>query len=69
MMKFWLIAFFFAPNGDYMGKRVIAYENEVRCLQAMDYIRPPKKSWTVQMECVSDDHYMGRKKDLGVEYD
>lgn len=67
-MKFWLIIFFFS-NGEFVGKKEIAYADEARCYMAMDYIRPPQKSWTVQMECVSDDHYMGRKKDLGVEYD
>lgn len=68
-MKYWLIIFFTNVHGDYMGKREIAYENEVRCLQAMDYIRPPKKNWTTQMVCVSDDHFMGRKQDPGVPYD
>ena len=68
-MKYWLIAFFFTPNGEYAGKRVIAYEDEAHCYMAMDYIRPPKKSWTTQIVCVSDDHYNGRKQDPGVPFD
>lgn len=68
-MKFWLIAFFFAPDGEFVGKREIAYKDEATCYMAMDRIRPPKKNLTTQIVCVSDDHYMGRKKDPGVEYD
>ncbi len=68
-MKFWLIIFFVSPNGDYMGKREIAYKDEVRCYQAMEYIRPPRRSWTTQMVCVSDDHYRGRKQDKNIPYD
>ena len=68
-MKYWLIIFFLQPNGEFVGKREIAYENEVRCLQAKDYIRPPRKELIVQMVCVSDDHYRGIKQDPGVPYD
>jgi len=68
-MKFWLIIFFIAPNGEFMGKREIAYADEAQCYIAMDYIRPPVRSWTTQMVCVSDDHYMGRKQDKNVPYD
>jgi hypothetical protein len=67
-VKFWLIIFFFS-NGEFVGKKEIAYEDEAKCYLAMDYIRPPKKHWVTQMQCVSDDHFMGRKKDEGVDYD
>lgn len=68
-MKFWLIAFFFTPNGEFVGKREIAYKDEATCYIAMEYVRPPRKSWTTEMVCVSDDHYSGRKQDPGVPYD
>lgn len=67
-MKFWLIIFFFS-NGEFVDKREIAYKDEATCYMAMDHIRPKKKHWVTQMVCVSDDHFMGRKKDPGVEYD
>lgn len=68
-MKYWLIIFFLDPNGEFVGKREIAYKNEVKCYTAMEYIKPPRKDWTVQMLCVSDDHHSGRKQDPGVPYD
>lgn len=68
-MKFWLIMFFLTPDGEFVGKREIAYKDEVTCYTAMDYVRPPRKDLTIQMVCVSDDHFMGRKQDPGVAYD
>ena len=68
-MKYWLIIFFFAPNGEFYGKLEIAYIDEASCYIAMDSIRPPRKELRTQMHCVSDDHYMGRKQDPGVPYD
>lgn len=68
-MKFWLIVWFFAPGGDFVGKREIAYKDEATCYMAMDSIRPPKKQYVTQMFCVSDDHFRGRKVDLGIPLD
>lgn len=68
-MKYWLIIFFLYPNGEFAGKREIAYKDEATCYIAMDYIRPPRKNLTTKMVCVSDDHFMGRKQDPGVAYD
>ena len=68
-MKYWLIIWFFAPGGDFVGKREIAYKDEASCYIAMDAIRPPKKNYTTQMFCVSDDHFRGRKVDPGVPLD
>lgn len=67
-MKYWLIIFFFS-NGEFVSKREIAYKDEATCYMAMDHVRPPKKHYVTQMVCVSDDHFMGRKKDPGVDYD
>ena len=68
-MKFWLIAFFLTTDGEFVSKREIAYKDEAACYVAMDSIRPPKKNLITRIVCVSDDHYMGRKQDPGVEYD
>lgn len=68
-MKFWLIIMFFTPNGDFAGKREIAYEDEASCYIAMDGIRPPRRNLLTQMVCVSDDHYQGRKQDKNKRYD
>ena len=68
-MMYWLIIFFIAPNGDYLGKREIKYKDEATCYIAMDNIQPPRKSVALQMICVSDDHHSGRKQDPGVDYD
>jgi hypothetical protein len=71
-MKFWLIAFFLTPDGEFISKREIAYKDKATCYTAMDLVRAPKNlknEIIVQVVCVSDDHFMGRKKDSGVEYD
>ena len=68
-MKYWLIIFFLTPQGEFVGKREIAYKDEASCYAAMDYIRSPRRAGRIQMHCVSDDHFMGRKQDPGVPYD
>ena len=68
-MKYWLIAFFFDTHGQFVGKREIAFKDEATCYIAMDSARAPNRSWTIQLQCVSDDHHSGRKKDPGVDYD
>lgn len=71
-MKFWLIAFFLTPDGEFVSKREIAYKDETACYMAMDHIRIPKnskKATIIRAVCVSDDHFRGRKKDPGVKYD
>lgn len=67
-MKFWLIIFFLTPDGDFVGKREIAYKDEATCYMAMEGVRS-RKGLIVQMVCVSDDHYTGKKQDPGVAYD
>lgn len=68
-MKYWLIIMFFTPDGEFAGKREIAYKDEATCYMAMDGIRAPRRNLHIQMQCVSNDHYMGRKQDLSVLYD
>jgi hypothetical protein len=65
-VKFWLIVFFFTPQGEFVGKKEIAYKDKASCYLAMDKVKVKQRA---QMVCVSDDHYMGRKQDPGVPYD
>ena len=67
-MKFWLIISLL-QNGEYIKVREIAYQDEATCYMMMEPIARQYKKVTVQMVCVSDDHYMGRKQDPGVPYD
>ena len=68
-MKFWLIVFLLQPNGEFISKREIAYPDEATCYMMMEPVARQYKKVTVQMVCVSDDHFMGRKQDPGVAYD
>ena len=43
-MKFWLIAFFLTPDGEFVSKREVAYKDEATCYIAMDSVRSPKKN-------------------------
>jgi hypothetical protein len=65
-MKYWLIIFFFTPSGEFITKKEIQYKDEASCYLAMDRVKTNK---IAQMVCVSDDHFMGRKQDPGVDYD
>ncbi len=68
-MKFWLIIFFLTPEGEFIKKREIAYPDEATCYMMMEPVARKYKKSTVQMICVSNDHYTGRKQDPGVPYD
>jgi hypothetical protein len=65
-MKFWLIVFIMSSNGTYLGKTVTPYVSKPACEQAARAIRGEPK---LEIRCVSDDHYSGRKQDPGVPYD
>jgi hypothetical protein len=65
-MKFWLLIFFLTPEGEFISKKEIAYNDEASCYLAMNKVKVKR---IAQMVCVSDDHYMGRKQDPGVDYD
>lgn len=67
-MKFWLIIFLL-QNGEYTKVREVAYPDEATCYMMMEPMARQYTKQTVQMVCVSDDHYMGRKQDPGVPYD
>jgi hypothetical protein len=65
-MKFWLLIFFLTPEGEFISKKESPYKDKASCYVAMDKV---KVKQIAQMVCVSDDHYMGRKQDTGVDYD
>ncbi len=64
-MKYWLIIFFFSPQGDYLDKKEIATLSKEECIFWGKKVVGP----TVKTACVSDDHFQGIKKDPDVEYD
>jgi hypothetical protein len=70
-MKYWLIVFLFDVNGEFQAKDIYEAVNLQQCEKfAGDYARAHiNTKMSMQMHCVSDDHYMGRSKDAGVDYD
>ena len=65
-MKFWLIIFFLTPEGEFVSKKEISYQDKTSCYSAMGKIKFKQRT---EIVCVSDDHYSGRKQDPGVPYD
>lgn len=63
-MKYWLIVFFFTPQGEYIDKRAILTLSQEDCSYWQQKIKDPAVA-----VCVSDDHYNGIEKDANVEYD
>jgi hypothetical protein len=70
-MSFWLLVFLFTQDGEFVSKDIYEAANKEQCEQfAADYTKKIINTKTmVQFHCVSDDHYMGRKQDEGVDYD
>lgn len=70
-MKFWLIVFLFTPEGEFMAKDVYEAANKEQCVAfAGDVVKTLiNTQLQAQFHCVSDDHYMGREQDEGVDYD
>lgn len=70
-MKFWLVAFLFSPEGEFLAKDIYEIESYEQCeTMASNYAKVHINSkMMVQLHCVSDDHYSGRKQDEGVDYD
>ena len=70
-MSYWLIVFLFTTEGEFVAKDVYETASKEQCEQfAGDVTRTIINSPILaQFHCVSDDHYMGRKKDEGVDYD
>jgi hypothetical protein len=70
-MKFWLLVFLFTQDGQFMAKDVYETANKAQCIEfagqvGMNLVNTKLQA---QFHCVSDDHYMGRKQDEGVDYD
>ncbi len=70
-MSYWLIVFLFTTEGEFVAKDVYETASKEQCEQfAGDVTRTIINSPILaQFHCVSDDHYMGRKQDEGVDYD
>lgn len=70
-MKFWLIVFLFTPEGEFMAKDVYEAANKEQCVVFAGDVAKTliNTQLQAQFHCVSDDHYMGRKQDEGVDYD
>jgi len=70
-MSYWLLVFLFTPEGEFVAKDVYETASKEQCVEfagkvTATIINSPLQA---QFHCVSDDHYMGRKQDEGVEYD
>ena len=70
-MSFWLIVFLFTQEGEFVAKDVYETGGHEQCVKfAGEVTRTIINSrLQAQFHCVSDDHYMGRKQDEGVDYD
>lgn len=70
-MKFWLIVFMFTSDGEFVGKDIYEAANKQQCVEFASQVTKTLVNTKVsaQFHCVSDDHYMGRKKDKDVDYD
>lgn len=70
-MKFWLIAFLFSPDGEYVGKMESQYQSHGSCVVAAGAVATElvNSSIMIQSWCVSDDHYNGVEQDEGIPYD
>ena len=70
-MSYWLIVFLFTAEGEFVAKDVYETASKEKCETfAGDVTRTIINSkLQAQFHCVSDDHYMGRKQDEGVDYD
>jgi len=70
-MSYWLIVFLFTAEGEFVAKDVYETANKEQCVQFVGEVTRTivNSSLQAQFHCVSDDHYMGRKQDEGVDYD
>ena len=70
-MSYWLIVFLFSTNGEFIGKDIYETASMKQCEAFAGDVTKTLINTKIQAQfhCVSDDHYMGRKKDDGVDYD
>lgn len=73
MSKEWvLIVQLLSPGGDYMDKIPVTVPTKAACVQAkQDLPQRGENPWGLQFRgvCVSMDHWTGKRKDKGVEFD
>ena len=70
-MKYWLIFMLFTNKGEYIDKIEAEYQSFGSCVVAAGSLTTEfiNSSTKIQAYCVTNDHYMGRKQDEGVDYD
>jgi hypothetical protein len=70
-MSFWLIVYLFTAEGEFIAKDVYETDGQEQCAQFAGEVTRTiiNSGLQAQFHCVSDDHYMGRKQDEGVDYD
>jgi hypothetical protein len=70
-MSFWLIVYLFTAEGEFVAKDVYETASKEQCAEFAGEVAKTtiNSQIQVQFHCVSDDHYMGRKQDEGIEYD
>lgn len=70
-MTYWLLVFLFDVNGEFLGKDVYETASKEQCAEFAGKVTKTLINTKIQAQfhCVSDDHYMGRKQDEGVDYD
>ena len=70
-MKFWLIAFIFSADGEFLEKASYEAASKAQCVEfageeAKKLVNTP---YQMKFFCVTDDHYMGRSVDADVPFD
>lgn len=70
-MSYWLLVFLFDVNGEFIAKDIYETASMEQCESfAGSYAKTIINTKTsAKFYCVSDDHYMGRKQDEGIDYD
>lgn len=70
-MSYWLLVFLFTSDGQFMAKDVYETASMKQCEEFAGDVAKTLVNTKLQAQfhCVSDDHYMGRKQDEGVDYD
>lgn len=70
-MKFWLLVFVLTPQGDFLWSDVYETPNKKVCIEQSAKVAKTfvNTNNAIQMYCVSDDHYQGRKFDKDIPLD
>ncbi len=68
-MIYWLLIFSFDVNGDFLSKQEMQLSSKSMCELVAAQYPAQVRSGSIKTQCVSDDHYSGRKQDDGVPLD